>query len=107
MNLRPFGADGFFAQSSFVVFGYREYRYFWIAAAFSNIGMWALVYGRLWLMHSLTDSPLLVGLTNTATLAPVLILSVWGGALADRVNRLKLLQLHGSCLRGWLFLQVY
>jgi len=104
MNLRLFGADGFFAQSSFVVFGYREYRYFWIAAAFSNIGMWALVYGRLWLMHSLTDSPLLVGLTNTATLAPVLILSVWGGALADRVNRLKLLQFTRFLFAGLAFL---
>ncbi|MEC9309603.1 MAG: MFS transporter [Chloroflexota bacterium] len=86
------GVGEFFRNSSFVVFQYREYRYFWIAAAFSNIGMWALVYGRLWLMHSLTDSPLMVGLTNTATLAPVLVLSVWGGALADRVNRLRLVQ---------------
>ena len=86
------GVVEFFRNSSFVVFQYREYRYFWIAAAFSNIGMWALVYGRLWLMHSLTDSSLMVGLTNTATLAPVLVLSVWGGALADRINRLRLVR---------------
>ncbi len=63
-----------------------------MAAALSNIGMWALVYGRLWLMHSLTDSTILVGLINTATLGPVLLFSIWGGAIADRVNRLKLVR---------------
>jgi MFS family permease len=80
------------AGSGFAAFHYPEYRLFWVAAAFSNIGMWALVYGRLWLMHSLTDSPLMVGLVNTATLGPVLLFSIWGGAIADRVNRLKLVQ---------------
>ena len=81
------------ANSGFAAFHSREYRLFWVAAACSNIGMWALVYGRLWLMHSLTDSTLMVGLVNTATLGPVLIFAVWGGAIADRVNRLKLVQI--------------
>ena len=43
-------------------------------------------------MHSLTDSPILVGLINTATLGPVLLFSIWGGAIADRVNRIKLVR---------------
>jgi MFS family permease len=81
-----------FGSTGFAAFNSREYRLFWVAAAFSNIGMWALVYGRLWLMHTLTDSPLMVGLVNTATLGPVLLLSIWGGAIADRVNRLQLVQ---------------
>ena len=63
-----------------------------MAAAFSNIGMWALIYGRLWLMHNLTDSPLMVGLVTTASLGPVLVFSMWGGVVADRVNRLVLVQ---------------
>ena len=79
-------------KTGFVVFKHREYRFFWLAAAFSNVGMWALIYGRLWLMHRLTDSPLMVGLTTTASLGPILVFSVWGGVLADRVNRLKLLR---------------
>ena len=79
--------------SGFSAFYYHEYRLFWAAAALSNIGMWALVYGRLWLMHSLTDSTLMVGLVNTATLGPVLLFSIWGGAIADRVNRLKLVRI--------------
>ena len=85
-------AKGLLRNSGFNVFRYPEYRLFWVAAAFSNIGMWALIYGRLWLMHQLTDSPLMVGLVSTASLGPVLLFSVWGGAIADRVNRLRLVR---------------
>ena len=79
-------------QTGFAVFGYREYRLFWIAAAFSNIGMWTLVYGRLWLMRTLSDSEILLGSVTAATMAPVMIFSVWGGVVADTVNRLRLLR---------------
>lgn len=79
--------------TSYSAFKYREYRLFWIAAAFSNIGMWSLVYGRLWLMRTLTGSELMLGLVATANLAPVLIFSMWGGVLADRLNRLKIVRI--------------
>jgi MFS family permease len=69
---------------------YREYRLFWLGGAFSNIGMWALIYGRLWLMHDLTDAPLMLGVVTMSSLGPVLLLSVWGGVIADKVNRLRL-----------------
>ena len=80
------------SRTGFAVFGYREYRLFWIAAAFSNIGMWTLIYGRLWLMRTLTDSEVLLGLLTAATMAPVMVFSVWGGVVADTVNRLRLLR---------------
>ncbi len=79
-------------RTGFAVFGYREYRLFWIAAAFSNVGMWTLIYGRLWLMRTLTDSEILLGSLTAATMAPVMIFSVWGGVVADTVNRLRLLR---------------
>ena len=78
--------------TSYSAFKYREYRLFWIAAAFSNIGMWSLVYGRLWLMRTLTGSEVMLGLVATANLAPVLVFSIWGGVLADRFNRLKIVR---------------
>ena len=80
------------ARSGFSAFRYREYQLFWVAAAFSNIGMWSLIYATLWLMHDLTDRPLMVGLVATSTAAPMLLFSMWGGVIADRVNRLKLLR---------------
>ena len=80
------------SSSGFAAFRYREYQLFWLAAAFSNIGMWSLIFATLWLMHDLTDSPLMVGLVSTATTAPVLLFSMWGGVVADQVNRLKLVR---------------
>lgn len=80
------------SRTGFAVFGYREYRLFWIAAAFSNVGMWTLVYGRLWLMRTLSDSEILLGSVTAATMAPVMIFSIWGGVVADTVNRLRLLR---------------
>ena len=74
-------------------FRFREYRLFWIGAAFSNLGIWALMAGRLWLMHDLTNSPFMLGLLTLSNTGPILLLSVWGGVIADRVNRLRLLTL--------------
>ena len=88
-----FNTKALIARSGFAAFQFREYRYFWLSATFSNIGMWTLIYGRLWLMHKLTESPLMVGLVTTASLGPLLIFSLFGGVVADRANRLKLLRL--------------
>ena len=54
--------------------------------------MWSLVYGRLWLMRTLTDSEILLGLVITANLTPVILFSLVGGILSDRYNRLKILR---------------
>ena len=35
-------------------------------------------------MHQLTDSPLMLGLVTFAGLGPILLLSMWGGVVADR-----------------------
>ncbi|MBP37934.1 MAG: MFS transporter [Dehalococcoidia bacterium] len=83
---------GLLSGTSYSAFKYREYRLFWIAAAFSNVGMWSLVWGRLWLMRTLTESEVTLGLVATANLAPVLLFSMWGGVLADRFNRLKIVR---------------
>ena len=67
----------------------REYRLFWIGAVFSNLGMWILISGRLWLMHLLTGSATMLGLLTFANTIPILIFSMWGGVLADKFNRLQ------------------
>ena len=74
----------------FSAFRYREYRLFWLGGAFSNLGIWALIAGRLWLMHDLSDSAFMLGLVTVSSLGPILLLSMWGGVVADRVDRLRL-----------------
>ena len=67
------------------------FRSIWIAAVISNIGTWMQSVGTAWLMTSLTPSPLLVALMQTATSLPIFLLSIPAGALADVVDRRKLL----------------
>ena len=58
------------ARRTFVALGYREYLLFWVGAAFSNLGIWALFAGRLWLMHELTESPVMLGLVTVVEQRP-------------------------------------
>jgi MFS family permease len=67
------------------------FRALWIALIASNIGTWMQSVGAAWLMTSLTPSPLLVALMQTATSLPILLVGLPAGALADIVDRRKLL----------------
>src|SRR5262245_13146249 len=67
------------------------FRAVWIASVTSNIGTWMQSVGAAWLMTSLTTSPLLVALMQTATSLPVFLVGLPAGALADVVDRRKLL----------------
>lgn len=67
------------------------FRALWIATVVSNIGTLMHAVGAAWLMTSLTHSPLLVALVPTATLAPALLFGLWGGVLADLVDRRRVL----------------
>jgi len=67
------------------------FRAVWTAAIASNIGTWMQSVGAAWLMTSLTPSPLLVALMQTAASLPIFMLGLPAGALADVVDRRKLL----------------
>jgi predicted MFS family arabinose efflux permease len=57
----------------------------------SNVGTFFQSVAAAWLMGDLTSSPALVALVQTAALMPVLLLGVPAGALADIIDRRKLL----------------
>jgi MFS family permease len=67
------------------------FRILWIASAASYIGTWMQEVGAAWLMTIVSASPLLVALVQTATTLPVFLLGIPAGALADLVDRRKLL----------------
>jgi MFS family permease len=67
------------------------FRALWIATIVSNLGTWMQDVGESWLMVSLTKSPILVALVETAGSLPVVLLALPAGALADLVDRRKLL----------------
>ena len=69
----------------------RVFRVMWIASVASNIGSWMHDVGAGWLMTSLAPSPLMVALVQAATTAPVFLLALPAGALADIVDRRRYL----------------
>jgi predicted MFS family arabinose efflux permease len=67
------------------------FRSLWIAAVISYTGTWMQNVGAGWLMTQLTTSPLMVSLVQAASAIPVFIVVLPAGALADMVDRRRLL----------------
>ncbi len=67
------------------------FRAIWFAELAANIGTWFQNVGGVWLMTRFTTSPILIALMQTATTLPVLLVGFHAGALADIVNRRRLL----------------
>ena len=69
----------------------RVFFALWIAALASNLGTWMQNVGAAWLMTSISKSPLMVSLIQTASSLPIFFLALPAGALADIVDRRRLL----------------
>ena len=67
------------------------FRDLWIANFLSNLGTIMHSAAAAWLMTTLTTSPLLIGLVQTAASLPAFLFGMAGGALTDLVNRRRLL----------------
>jgi MFS family permease len=67
--------------------GTRRFRAFWVGSLLSNIGTWMQNVAEPWLVLSLSGSSILLGLDAFALDAPVLLLTLAGGVLADRRDR--------------------
>lgn len=63
----------------------------WLAMVISNIGTWMSDVGSGWLMTTLIPDPFMVALVQAATTAPIFLLALPAGAVADIVDRRKLL----------------
>lgn len=50
-----------------------------------------LNFSQFWVIHELTNSPLYLGYVGVANAVPAIILNVFGGVVADRINRQKLI----------------
>ena len=63
------------------------FRMLWLVWLTSNVCMWMNDVAAAWLMTSLTTSPTLIALVQTASALPVFLLGLPSGALADIVDR--------------------
>jgi MFS family permease len=78
-------------ESALAPFKYRAFTIFWLAALISNTGTWMNSVASSWLMADLQTSPLMVALVQSATTLPFFILALPAGALADIIDRRKLI----------------
>lgn len=79
-------------------FRHRVFLLIWLAATVSSTGTWIRDVASGWMMTELSPSPLLIAMVQAATTLPVFLLSLPAGALADILDRRKLLILVQSVL---------
>ncbi len=72
---------------------FPTYRILWFGMLGSSSVNWMEQLAHGWLILELTDSPFLLGFIGFARSIPAILFSVWGGVLADRVERKKLLMI--------------
>jgi MFS family permease len=75
----------------FAAFHHPLYRLFWSGQLVTNVGSWMQVVGTGWLMLQLTNSAAYLGFNGLFLAVPILVFSILGGLVADRVDRYRLL----------------
>lgn len=69
----------------------RNFGMIWAGAFLSNVGLWIQMVAQGWQVLQLTNSALLLGLVTFVATLPNLVLSIFGGVIADKWNRRHLL----------------
>lgn len=78
-------------SNAFRVFNSRNYSLFFAGQLISRIGMWMQRTAVIWVVYSMTNSVMMVGITTFAEQFPSFIISPSGGITADRYDRYKIL----------------
>jgi MFS family permease len=69
----------------------KNFRLYWLGMLISLIGTWVQSVAQSWLMFQLTNSAFLLGLVGFLSFIPVFLLSLFGGVVADRMNKKSIL----------------
>src|ERR1700686_4828903 len=76
---------------AFLALRHRNFRLFWTGQLISLMGTWMQSIGQSWLVLELTHSAWLLGIVGALQFLPVMLLSLFGGVLADRLPKRKVL----------------
>src|SRR5207237_4849896 len=68
-----------------------NYRRYFVGQIISISGNWMQTVAEMWLILRLTDSSVAVGVTAALQFVPMLFAGAWGGLLADRMSKRRLL----------------
>jgi MFS family permease len=78
---------------SFSSLAIPNYRRYFAGQLVSISGNWMQMVAEVWLILSLTGSGVAVGVTTALQFLPILLFGAWGGVLADRLAKRRLLML--------------
>jgi MFS family permease len=78
-------------RRSFASLSVPNYRRYFTGQVISISGNWMQIVAEMWLVVQLTGNGVSVGLTAALQFLPVLVFGVWGGVLADRMPKRRLL----------------
>lgn len=76
---------------TFSALRYRDFRLLWIGAFLSTTGTWMQTIAQGWLVLEMTNSPFLLGVDGFLATGPMIIFSLFGGVIADRIERRKIM----------------
>ena len=85
-------------RSVFAATRHRDFRLFLIGQFVSLCGTWIQTVAQGWLVLQLTNSAFAVGLVTALGSLPILLFTLYGGVLADRVNKRRLVLLLQSLM---------
>lgn len=80
-------------RDTFASLRIHNYRLYVISQSISNTSAWMMRIATDWLVFQLTGSVTDVGITVALQFAPILLFGVWGGLIADRFDKRRLLML--------------
>jgi len=80
-----------FSHDTFSSLKVRNFKLFFAGQLISQTGTWLTMITQTLLVLKLTDSGIALGLLTACQFLPVLLLGAWGGAVADRSNKRRLL----------------
>lgn len=72
---------------------HRNFRIFWIGQAVSLTGSWVQIVAQGWLALDLSNDAFIVGVVSAAGSFPVLVFSLYGGVIADRYDKRKVVMI--------------
>src|SRR5216110_173586 len=82
-RLRRMPVGGITWRHTFRALRHRNYRLFFWGQLVSLIGTWMQQTAMSWYVYQITNSKLLLGVVSAVGSAPMMLSSIWGGALAD------------------------
>ena len=77
---------------------HRDFRVLWIGLLLSSVGSQFTQVAMAWQIYELTDSPLQIGLLGLVRAVPQMFILLFGGLLADAMNRRKLMMVTQASL---------